>query len=302
MSTFTRHEFPSFDGTAISWLDSGAGNAFALLLHGFLVDGELNFGSADQMAPLLRLAPPPEGTAAADPAGRDGVAHHLAAAGFRVLVPDMRGHGRSGKPTTTAGYHGRAMARDMILLLDRLGIDRCHVLGYSMGSVTTAHLIAEAPDRLQSAIFGGIGAAIVQGEEMVMPPELPIPASVPRPLTFARFAEYAAAIVDGSAPPEGMGAMYGVMADQLGMDRRVAAAVLRGHLSDAVEPAALRAFEGPMLVLNGDRDAGALPTEAAFGKYNPRIRFGRCVGDHLTAVLDPGFQRAVLDHFRGTLR
>ena len=39
MTDFTRHVFASFDGTEISYLDSGSGDAVALLLHGFQVDG-----------------------------------------------------------------------------------------------------------------------------------------------------------------------------------------------------------------------------------------------------------------------
>src|SRR5262245_39396258 len=153
MPQFSRHQFPSFDGTPISYLDSEVGNPVALLLHGYLADGDTNFGPGDRIAAMSALlsppdAPPPEPI---DPAGQGGVAAKLVEAGFRVLVPDMRGHGHSGKPDTTAGYQGRAMARDMVALLDRLGVDRAHVLGYSMGSVTTAHLIAEAPERVRSA-------------------------------------------------------------------------------------------------------------------------------------------------------
>ena len=303
LSSFVRHQFPSFDGTPISYLDSGSGNPVALLLHGYLADGETNFGPGERIIAMKALFTPPDAPPAEpmDPAGERGVAAKLVEAGFRVLLPDMRGHGHSGKPDTVAGYAGRAMARDMVNLLDRLGVERAHVLGYSMGSVTATHLIAEAPGRVRSAILAGIGAAIVAGEPMEMPAEFPIPDSVARPITFKSFAEYAAAIVDGSAPPDGFGALYALLADKLGVDRRVAAAVLRGQLTDAVAPASLRAFDGPVLVLNGDQDIGALPTERNFEKYLPRVTFARCRGDHLGAVLDPGFQTAVVGHFQRTL-
>ncbi|MEZ4584819.1 MAG: alpha/beta fold hydrolase [Gemmatimonadales bacterium] len=301
MPEFSRLTFPSFDGTTISYFDSGAGDRVALLLHGFLVDGVTNFGPAERIVALMSsLAPAgaPPAAPAIDPAGRAGVAARLVEAGFRVLVPDMRGHGQSDKPDTVAGYQDRAMARDMVALLDRVGADRADLLGYSMGSVTTAHLIAVAPERVRSAALGGIGAAIVSGEPMDLPPELPVPDSLPRPLTFESFAEYAAGIVDGSAPPEGFGAVYAMLADQFGIDRRVAAAVLRGQLSDAVAPESLRAFERPVMVVNGDQDLAAVRTERAFEKYLPRVSFVRCRGDHLGAVLDPGFQAAVAGHFR----
>lgn len=300
MPDFNRLSFSSFDDTAVSYLDSGSGDRVALLLHGFLVDGVTNFGPADRIAAMmssLAAVGAPPANPAIDPAGRAGVAARLVEAGFRVLVPDMRGHGQSDKPDSAAGYQGRAMARDMVALLDRLDIDRADLLGYSMGSVTTAHLIALAPERVRSAALGGIGAYIVAGEPMDLPPELPIPDSVPRPVTFESFAEYAAAIVDGSAPAEGLGAIYATLADQFGIDRRVAAGVLRGQLSDAVTPESMRAFERPVMVVNGDQDVAALQSERAFEKYLPRVSFTRCRGDHLGAVLDPGFQAAVVRHF-----
>jgi pimeloyl-ACP methyl ester carboxylesterase len=300
MPDYSLQTFPSFDGTPISYLDSGPGDRVALLLHGFLVDGVINFGPAEGIVAMMTsLAVPgaPPANSAIDPAGRVGVAARLVEAGFRVLVPDMRGHGHSGKPTSAAGYQGRAMARDMVALLDRLGVDQADLLGYSMGSVTTAHLIALAPARVRSAVLGGIGAYIVAGEPMDLPPEFPIPDSVPRPLTFKGFAEYSAAILDGSAPAEGFGALYAILADQLGVDRRVAAGVLRGQLSDAVTPEALRAFERPVMVANGDQDAAAVRSERGFEKYLPRVTFARCRGDHLSAVLDPGFHAAVVRHF-----
>jgi len=300
MPDFSRLTFPSFDGTTISYLDSGPGDRVALLLHGFLVDGATNFGPAERivsmMSSLATIGAPPA-SAAIDPAGQPGVAARLVEAGFRVLVPDMRGHGQSDKPGSVGGYQGRAMARDMVALLDRLGVETADLLGYSMGSVTTAHLIAVAPERIRSAALGGIGAAIVAGEPMVLPPELPVPDSIPRPLTFESFAEYAAAIVDGSAPLEGFGAIYATLATLLGIDRQVAAAVLRGQLSDAVTPESMRAFERPVMVVNGDQDLAALLTERAFEKYLPQVTFVRCRGDHLGAVLDPGFQTAVVEHF-----
>ena len=300
MPDFFRHSFPSFDGITVSYLDSGRGDRVALLLHGFLTDGITNFGPSEGIEAMMKLLAPPGASHALriDPAGRAGLAATLVEAGFRVLVPDMRGHGQSDKPAAVGAYQGRAMARDMVTLLDRLAVASASILGYSMGSVTAAHLMAEAPDRVRSAILGGIGGSIVRGEPMVMPPEFVIPDTVARPITFAGFSGYAASILDGSAPAEGFGVLYAVLADQLGHDRMVAASVLRGHLSDAVSPESLRSFERPVLVLNGDQDIGALPTERAFEKYLPRVTFSRCRGDHLGAVLDPQFQAAVIRHFQ----
>ena len=300
MTNFTRLTFASFDGTEISYLDSGSGDAIALLLHGFQVDGETNFGPAERTLALMAMVTPPGVPAPAliDPAGAPGIAASLATAGFRVLVPDMRGHGASGKPSSVASYSGRAMARDMVALLDRMGADRAHVLGYSMGTLTAAHMIAIAPARVRSAVLGGIGAAIVDGEPMNFPAEYPVPAWVPQPLTFTSFSEYAASQLDGSKPAEGFAVVYPQLCQQLGLDPLVMAAVLRGHLTDVVSPDTLRAFERPIMVANGDGDFGALPSEQAFEKYVPNLTFLRTRGDHMGAVMDPDFHAAAARHFR----
>jgi 3-oxoadipate enol-lactonase len=67
---------------------------------------------------------------------------------FRVVAPDNRGAGAStqvDEPITT-----RAMAEDMLALLDHLGIERAHVVGRSMGGAIAQHLALMAPDRVAS--------------------------------------------------------------------------------------------------------------------------------------------------------
>jgi len=64
------------------------------------------------------------------------VAPRLVDAGFTVC-PDLRGHGRSGKPVTDAGhtpYSKRAMATDVVGLMEVLGYQRFAVVGHDRGS------------------------------------------------------------------------------------------------------------------------------------------------------------------------
>lgn len=68
----------------------------------------------------------------------------------RVIVPDLRGFGRSTAPHDTLRY-GRAMLTDMVRLLDDLDVPRVHVVGYSMGALLAAHLALESPSRVASA-------------------------------------------------------------------------------------------------------------------------------------------------------
>src|SRR5689334_11392989 len=53
------------------------------------------------------------------------------AARYRTIALDARGHGQSGKPHDRAQY-GAEMGRDITRLMDHLGLQRAHILGYSM--------------------------------------------------------------------------------------------------------------------------------------------------------------------------
>lgn len=72
---------------------------------------------------------------------------------YRTIAFDARGHGRSGKPHEAAAY-GAAMTWDVTRLLDHIGIERAHVVGYSMGAHIVAHLLTLAPQRLLTATLG----------------------------------------------------------------------------------------------------------------------------------------------------
>lgn len=86
----------------------------------------------------------------------DGVAKELART-HRVIGIDARGHGRSEKPHDPAKYDGDRMPKDVIEVLDHLGVQRAHFHGYSMGGGIVAHLMARHPDRFITASFGGSG-------------------------------------------------------------------------------------------------------------------------------------------------
>lgn len=68
----------------------------------------------------------------------------------RVIALDVRGAGESTTFTDPARY-GRAMADDVILLLDDLGLDRAHLAGHSMGALIAANVAMRHPARVASA-------------------------------------------------------------------------------------------------------------------------------------------------------
>ena len=70
------------------------------------------------------------------------------AAGRRVVRYDARGHGKS--PVPPGPYTIEQLADDLLALLDRLDIERAHLVGLSLGGMTAMSLAAERPDRVTS--------------------------------------------------------------------------------------------------------------------------------------------------------
>lgn len=81
------------------------------------------------------------------------VAPLLVAAGYTVVCPDLRGYGRSSKPPTTADhapYSKRAMAADMLRLMNGLGHDRFAVVGHDRGSYVAMRMALDAPNAVSA--------------------------------------------------------------------------------------------------------------------------------------------------------
>ena len=73
-----------------------------------------------------------------------GPAEVLRKEGFRVIIPDQIGYGRSSKPTTIP-YNFSQWARNTKLLLDGLKIDRAMIVGHSMGGMLAARFATQYP-------------------------------------------------------------------------------------------------------------------------------------------------------------
>ncbi len=76
----------------------------------------------------------------------------LAAAGHRVIAPDMRGYGRSLRPADAAEYDRASTVADMTGLLDELGIDKAVFVGHDFGAHLVWDLPAWAPKRVAGLI------------------------------------------------------------------------------------------------------------------------------------------------------
>ncbi len=127
----------SSDGVDIAYIDEGAGDP-VLLIHGFASNVRVNWVEPG----WVRL---------------------LTGAGYRVIAYDNRGHGESAKLYRLEDYGAPLMAEDARRLLDHLGLARADVMGYSMGARITAFLALAHPERVRSAVFGGLGINMVRG-------------------------------------------------------------------------------------------------------------------------------------------
>ncbi len=87
-----------------------------------------------------------------------GHADRLAAAGFRVLMPDARAHGDSAAPRDPAAYPPEVLLDDVRFLIGELGLTDFDLGGFSLGARTVARLL-EGGLRPRRAILAGMGLA-----------------------------------------------------------------------------------------------------------------------------------------------
>src|SRR5215831_14823924 len=68
--------------------------------------------------------------------------------GYRVIVPDLRGHGRSTNPSRAFTF--RQCAADVAALLEHLGVQRAKAIGLSLGAKTLLHVATLEPARIEA--------------------------------------------------------------------------------------------------------------------------------------------------------
>lgn len=110
------------NGQPLAYTDSGTGFP-VLLVHNYLWNG-------DQWAAQVAALSPK----------------------YRCIVPDLWGHGQSG-PLPSQPYTLEALAADHLALLDHLGIERCAVVGLSVGAMGAAHLALAQPQRVAGLVL-----------------------------------------------------------------------------------------------------------------------------------------------------
>jgi len=71
--------------------------------------------------------------------------------GYRLIVPDLRGHGRSTNPSLVFTFQQAAL--DVYAILDLLGIERCKAIGMSLGAKTLLHMATQQPSRIEAMVL-----------------------------------------------------------------------------------------------------------------------------------------------------
>ncbi len=75
---------------------------------------------------------------------------------YRLILVDARGHGESEKPYDPSSYRPEVIAEDYLAILNDLGIEKTHYMGYSMGARIGLLLARYALPRLLSLMLGGV--------------------------------------------------------------------------------------------------------------------------------------------------
>ena len=81
----------------------------------------------------------------------------LAQAGFRAVVPDLRGRGRSERPEGVEAYALSELVADASGILDALAVERAHVVGHDWGAALAWAIAALAPERVNKLVVMSVG-------------------------------------------------------------------------------------------------------------------------------------------------
>jgi pimeloyl-ACP methyl ester carboxylesterase len=247
MTDITTHHWTASDGTDLAFHETGKGRP-VILVHGLFSDAGMNwikFGHAEK----------------------------LACAGFRVIMPDLRAHGVSGKPHDPACYPKGILGRDLVELVGHLGLGDYDLGGFSLGSRTVVHGIGQglAPRR---AILSGMGLEGLMGWEQ-------------------RHAFFIEAFEKFDAAVRGDRHWFAIqfMKSQK-VDRTAARLLLESNA--AVDEAMLARFTMPTLVLCGveDRDNGSA---SALAEALPDARYAEVPGTHMSSVTQAAFGDALVE-------
>lgn len=199
---------------------------------------------------------------------------------YRLILPDLRGHGRSAKPHRKSAYSLPLLAADVLAVMDHASVSEARLMGYSMGGMTSLELLSHHADRFSAAVIGGMGAAFpidrrvnCRDEEKDVPPPLKRSAwGVIK--TWASFVRHYDAIAQNAV-------WRGIFRGQ-------------GPVRDLT---LLSKVKQPVLIVVGTQDPLCPGTKLLEERLPNATRITLSGRNHLTAVGDPRFKEAVLKFF-----
>ena len=240
-------------GVRIRYQDIGAGEV-VVLVHGFASTADHNWGGTGWIAMLSKK--------------------------YRVIAPDVRGHGLSDKPRSPEAYGYANMGADVTRLMHHLGIQRAFLIGYSMGASIAIELMLSRPERFRAIVLGGI--AYDDGLE-------------DRADRDAISAAYRAD--DPATIKSPVAKAYRRFAESMPNDLKALAGLIDAERSP-FDPMKLAAVRMPVLIVVGTED-NAIGDPRPLPKMIPGARLVMLEGrDHLTAPADPRFKQVVLEFIR----
>ena len=242
--------FASFDGQEIAYQVMGAGRP-TLMIHGFLADAQINW-----------IQP--------------GIAEAVAVLGRQVILPDLRGHGRSAAPTDLANWPLDALALDQAALVAHLGLSDYDLVGYSLGARTAVRMMVRGA-RPGKAVLGGMGdTGVMEAGDR------------------ADLFEDAIRHGEAAADPRS-GRLIQAMIAQQGLNSEALLGVLASFAPTSREE--ISAIPTPTLVVSGDKDFdNGSPSALAALLPNGMVEIVN--GDHITAVVDPSLAAAITRFLR----
>ena len=241
MSEVEVHRWTASDGVDLAYHELGEGRP-VILLHGLFSDADMNW---------IKF----------------GHAARIAAAGFRVIMPDLRAHGLSGKPHGPEHYPKGILARDLRELIAHLKLMEFDLGGFSLGARTTVEGVGEGL-RPRRAILGGAGLEGLRNWK--------------RRKTF-----FLEAIAMFDTVQRGDPHWLSIQFMKSQKVDRVAAGLLLESFEDAFM-AWLEAFTMPTLVVCGDQDDDNGSAEE-LANILPNATFRETPGTHMTSITKPEF-------------
>lgn len=198
----------------------------------------------------------------------------LAAAGYRVVALDCRGHGESDKPHDVEAYRLSRHVQDVVALMDHLHITAAPLIGYSMGARIVLKLLLTRPARVTKAVLGGLG----------------LPEREPK---FVEAVAQAFEAPDLSTITDPIARRFRGFAERQGGDLLALAACFRGVHGpfDLLEAARIAS---PVLIVVGEKDDQITDPEALAAAIPGAHLVTVPERDHMTVVGDPRFKDAVL--------